>query len=105
MIGWILRFILLLVIIRVIWRFLGGIIDGLSGDSYARSQGGQRGRRGGVGVGPDGPGAAPGAASVPLVRDPVCGTYVVRTKALTVGSGDQTQYFCSEKCRDEFRKA
>jgi YHS domain-containing protein len=107
MIGWILRFILLMVVIRVIWKFLGGIIDGLSGDAYARSQGGQRSRRGGVGVGPGGPGGpgGAGAASVPLVRDPVCGTYVVRAKALTAGSGDQTQYFCSEKCRDEYRKA
>jgi YHS domain-containing protein len=102
MIGWVLRFILLMIVIRVIWRFLGGIIDGLSGDSSARSRGSQRSAWRG-GVGPGGPGG--GAASVPLVRDPVCGTYVVRTKALTTGSGEQTQYFCSEKCRDEFRKA
>jgi YHS domain-containing protein len=103
MIGWILRFILLMVIIRVIWRFLGGIIDGLSGNPRSRVGGGQGSRGGGAG-----PAAAGGAASVPLVRDPVCGTYVVRTKALTAGSGDQTQYFCSEKCRDQydhFRKA
>ena len=98
MIGWVLRFILLMIVIRVIWRFLGGIIDGLSGDSSARARGNQRGGRGGTGPGP-------GTASVPLVRDPVCGTYVVRAKALTAGSGDQMQYFCSEKCRDEFRKA
>ena len=100
MIGWILRFILLLVIIRVVWRFLGGIIDGLSGNSSARSR---SGRSNAGPAGPGGPG--PGAASVPLVRDPVCGTYVVRTKALTTGSGDRMQYFCSEKCRDEFRNA
>ena len=97
MIGWVLRFILLMIVIRVIWRFLGGIIDGLSGDSGSR--GGQRSRVGGSA----GPAGAP-AASVPLVRDPVCGTYVVRAKALTAGSGDQTQYFCSEKCRDEYRR-
>jgi YHS domain-containing protein len=103
MIGWVLRFILLMVIIRVIWRFLGGIIDGISGNSSARSQSSQRGRRGGAG--PGGAVANGGAASVPLVRDPVCGTYVVRTKALTTGSGDSTQYFCSEKCRDQYRKA
>jgi YHS domain-containing protein len=84
----------------VIWRFLSGIIDGLSGNSSARSQGSRRGGAGAAGAGSGG-----GAASVPLVRDPVCGTYVVRTKALTVGSGDQTQYFCSEKCRDQYRKA
>ena len=95
MIGWILRFILLMIVIRVIWRFLGGIIDGLSGDSTARS----RGSRGNAGPGPA------KVASVPLVRDPVCGTYVVRAKALTEGSGEATQYFCSEKCRDEYRKA
>jgi YHS domain-containing protein len=97
MIGWVLRFILLMIVIRVIWRFLGGIIDGLSGDSSSRSSG--RRRRDGVGPG------AGGVTSVPLVRDPVCGTYVVREKALTTGSGDRTQFFCSEKCRDEFRKA
>jgi YHS domain-containing protein len=98
MIKWILQFILLMVIIRVIWRFIGGIIDGLSGDANGRSRDAQRGGRGATGPGP-------GAASVPLVRDPVCGTYVVRAKALTAGSGDQTQYFCSEKCRDQYRKA
>jgi hypothetical protein len=78
-----------MIVIRVIWRFLGGIIDGLSGDSSSRS----RSSRGTVRPGPG------GAASVPLVRDPVCGTYVVRAKALTAGSGDSTQYFCSERCR------
>ena len=93
--GWILRFILLIVVIWVVFRFLGGIIDGISG-------GGSRGRsrvRHRSGGGPGG-----GAASVPLVRDPICGTYVVREKALTAGSGDRMQYFCSEKCRDEFAR-
>jgi YHS domain-containing protein len=100
MIGWVLRFILLMIVIRVIWRFLAGIVDGIAGNSSARAQGGQR-SRGGAGA----PGSGAGAASVPLVRDPVCGTYVVRTKALTTGTGDRMQYFCSEKCRDEYRKA
>jgi YHS domain-containing protein len=101
MTSWILRIILLMVIIRVIWRFLGGIIDGLSGDTRVGTGRGSGSRRGAGGAG--GP-AGGGAASVPLVRDPVCGTYVVRTKALTAGSGDQLQYFCSEKCRDEFAR-
>ena len=100
MTGWILRVILLFVILWVILRFLGGIIDGLSGGQIrggGRSRGGGRGYRGHGGRDGD-------AASVPLVRDPVCGTYVVREKALTAGSGDRMQYFCSEKCRDEYRK-
>ena len=42
--------------------------------------------------------------SVPLVKDPVCGTYVVRERALTLDAGKQTQYFCSERCRDEYTR-
>jgi YHS domain-containing protein len=37
--------------------------------------------------------------AVPLVRDPVCGTYVVPSKALSAGDGGQTKFFCSEQCR------
>lgn len=40
-----------------------------------------------------------GTPSVPLVRDPVCGVFVVPAKALTSGSGAATKYFCSETCR------
>jgi hypothetical protein len=39
----------------------------------------------------------PGA--VPLVRDPVCGTFVVPASALSVGSGAEIRFFCSERCR------
>jgi YHS domain-containing protein len=84
MIRWLLQFILLSVLIWIIWRFLGGIIDGLRPDD----QPAKRGK----------------SASVPLVRDPVCGTYVVRANAITMGSGSQTHYFCSQKCRDEFTR-
>ena len=41
----------------------------------------------------------PARTSVPLVRDPVCGTFVVPTRALTAGTGSSTRYFCSERCR------
>ena len=37
-----------------------------------------------------------------LVRDPQCGTYVPKTKALAVGSGDATLYFCSAACHDAY---
>jgi YHS domain-containing protein len=36
---------------------------------------------------------------VPLVRDPVCGTFVVAAGAPSVGTGRQIRYFCSENCR------
>jgi YHS domain-containing protein len=40
--------------------------------------------------------------SVNLVRDPVCGMFVVRAKALTAAAGSETKYFCSDKCRREW---
>ena len=40
--------------------------------------------------------------SVGLVRDPVCGVFVVPGQALTSGTGSATRHFCSEKCRREW---
>ena len=40
--------------------------------------------------------------SVGLVRDPVCGTFVMPSSALTSGTGAGTRYFCSEKCRQDY---
>ncbi len=40
--------------------------------------------------------------SVGLVRDPVCGVFVVPGQALTSGEGSSRRHFCSEKCRREW---
>jgi YHS domain-containing protein len=71
--------LLVYVAARVVWRLLGGVFEGLG---YQR------------------PGNTP--QSVGLVRDPVCGTFVLPSKALTSGSGSNTRYFCSEKCRQDY---
>jgi YHS domain-containing protein len=63
-------------VLRSIIRLLRGIAEGLQG--------------------PPAPKLPP---SVPLVRDPVCGTYVVPSDALSAGVGAQMKFFCSEKCR------
>ena len=36
-------------------------------------------------------------------RDPVCGTYVVPSRALTSGEGADVRFFCSEKCRRAYQ--
>ena len=83
------RFILLLilftVIARMVWRFIDAIIRGASM--------------------PPSPGARrPGAQSaVKMSQCPVCGTYVVPGKAISVASGASTIYFDSEKCRAEYQ--
>jgi YHS domain-containing protein len=77
MISWALRIILLLIVIRLVMRFVMGLFQGLAPD----------------------PRRARMDRPEPLVRDPVCGTYVPRARALTAGSGDRVQFFCSEECR------
>ncbi|HEV3142102.1 MAG TPA: hypothetical protein VGY57_16360 [Vicinamibacterales bacterium] len=41
--------------------------------------------------------------SVQMVRDPVCGTFVVPERAVSIADGRSRVYFCSEKCRDAYR--
>ena len=72
--------ILLYFLWRVLWKLLAGVFEGM-------------------GYTP--PGKA-GARSVGLVRDPVCGTFIMPSKALTSGAGSNTRYFCSEKCRADY---
>ena len=38
-----------------------------------------------------------------LKKDPVCGTFIGASTALQKTVGGKTYYFCSPKCRDEFR--
>jgi YHS domain-containing protein len=60
---------------RAIARLIAGIAEGASGASSKQPP------------------------PVGLARDPVCGTYVVPSNALTAGSGRNVRFFCSEGCR------
>jgi YHS domain-containing protein len=37
-----------------------------------------------------------------LVKDPVCGTYVVRSRAVSRTAADGSHYFCSRECASRF---
>jgi YHS domain-containing protein len=74
--------ILVLLVARAFWRVVDGILEGAGG----------RSKRG-------------GSEPVKLVRDPVCGTYVAPTAALSLSTGGTTHYFCSEQCRSKYRAA
>lgn len=80
-----LRVVLLLILIvlvaRAFWRLVDGIVAGLSG------------RR------PDG---VP-ARGVRMVRDPVCGTFLIRDRALSITDGRTQVFFCSASCQDKYR--
>ena len=77
-IGWFLRVLLIVVGLRAIWKFFAGVVEGA-----------QERRR-------------TVHKSVALVRDPVCGTYVVRSRAVVLRQGDQIEYFCSKTCQRRF---
>jgi YHS domain-containing protein len=76
-------FLLGVFLVRAVVRLIGGIVQGASGGAQARHQ-------------PTQP------AAVKMMRDPVCGTYVVPGKALELARGRETLYFCSEKCREQY---
>lgn len=46
--------------------------------------------------------ARPRIASDELVKDPVCGTYVVRSRAVRRPAVEGTRYFCSAECAGRF---
>jgi hypothetical protein len=79
MVRLILWLILFAILARIAWRFVHAIFEGA-----------------GLLRDPD------DRAAVKLVRDPICGVYVVPSKALTAGSGSAMRYFCSEKCRQQW---
>jgi len=39
-----------------------------------------------------------------MVKDPVCGTYIPKSQAVTIKEGTTTVYFCSQKCADAYRQ-
>jgi YHS domain-containing protein len=77
-----LQLLLILAVIRAVWRLAKGVLEGAG---YTRVDG-------------------PRQVGVKLERDPVCGTYVSPTKAPALRTGGRTIYFCSDKCRREWER-
>ena len=80
---WAIRIIVIVLVIRALWRLLKGILEGAG---YMRVDS-----------------AHP--PTVKLVRDPVCGVFVAPTgRTLVAHAHGETAYFCSEQCRREWEK-
>ncbi len=45
----------------------------------------------------------PPERGVHMVRDPVCGVFLVPSRAVLLQDRGQTRYFCSEKCRAQYQ--
>jgi YHS domain-containing protein len=79
-----LRLVLLLVLIffvaRAFWRVVDGVIEGLSGRPRAQTP-----------------------QHAHMERDPICGTFVLPDRAVTLADGSRRVFFCSPACRDKYR--
>lgn len=73
--------ILCVVLGRTFWRIIDGLVEGVTGRP-----------RSGV--------PQPG---VQMVRDPVCGTFVLPERAVALTDGRTRLFFCSDTCRDKYR--
>jgi len=82
MLRFILISLLIIIVARALWRLVDGVIEGASGKPRA---------------------PRPPLGGVPMARDPVCGTFVVPDRAITLAEGRRHIYFCSTSCRDKYR--
>jgi YHS domain-containing protein len=82
----ILRFLLISILltlaVRAAGRLIGGIIDGIGGPPR---------------------GAGVPQRGVQMVRDPICGTFILPDRAVSIADGRGRVFFCSETCRDKYR--
>ncbi len=76
----VLELLLILFMARALWRVIGGVIQGIAGPEHATPQRGAQ-----------------------MVRDPVCGTFVLPERAVVLTDGRGRTFFCSAKCRDAYR--
>ena len=82
-----LRVVLLLalsvIVSRMFWRIVGSFMEGVTGGRHGERHVPHRG--------------------VHMVRDPVCGTFVLPDRAVTLADGGSRLFFCSNACRDKYR--
>ncbi|HYM23122.1 MAG TPA: hypothetical protein VEU08_07940 [Vicinamibacterales bacterium] len=80
--------LILTVALRVVLSTYSAFLEGLRGTEGTAGRSRRR---------------SPPAHPVHMVRDPVCGTFVVPERAVSIADGRARVYFCSEKCRDAYR--
>lgn len=79
---WIIRILVLLLLLRIVLRLL---FPPASPQHRRRPN--------------SAPGQPPERLGGELVRDPNCGTYIPKARAIAAGSGVDVKYFCSTECQ------
>ncbi|PYR34716.1 MAG: hypothetical protein DMF90_16210 [Acidobacteria bacterium] len=75
-------FVLFVLLVRALSQLWRGLVQGIQG--------------------PQGRPSVP-TRGVQMIRDPVCGTFVVPARAVMLSVGRERLYFCSDSCRDAYR--
>jgi YHS domain-containing protein len=89
MLRFILLSILLTILVRAVSRLMAGVLRGMQGEAPGYSA-----RRG----------ASVPQRGVHMVRDPICGTFIVPERAVVLSAGGGARiFFCSTECRDKYR--
>jgi hypothetical protein len=73
-VGLVLRILVILLLLRLLFRFLGGVLRGYRGDGSS--------------------------GATEMVRDRVCNTFLPRERALRAIVDGHEEHFCSPACRD-----
>ena len=89
MVRFALLLILFIVVARVFWRVVDNVIEAASGQAPGVRGSNTHGRVSERGV--------------HMERDPVCGTFILPDRAISIADGRTKVYFCSEACRDKYR--
>ena len=84
MVRLVLFIVLFVFIARTFWRIVDNVIEAASGQ-------------------PPGGRAGSAKAAAKMTRDPVCGTFVLPDRSVSLVDGRDRVYFCSETCRDTYR--
>lgn len=95
MLRWVLEAVIAILVITLLRAVIGAVMKGFSDlfhpPAGARQEGSQNRPR-----------PIPNAEA--LKKDPVCGTFIAPSSALTKTIGSETFYFCSAACSDKFRE-
>jgi uncharacterized protein len=76
--------VLAVFVARAFWRVFDAVLEAASGKP-PKSQVAERG--------------------VQMVRDPVCGTFLLPDRAVMLADGRHRLFFCSDACRDKYRSS
>ena len=81
------RFLIWTLLLLVVWRALRSLFAGIIQGASA----------------PPVPPAGPPEKGELMVRDPVCGTFVLPSRAVSMRDRSGTHHFCSDRCRQAYQ--